>query len=466
VKANGQSFLNLFIPQSFKLRLILILTISQLLFLATIMLVGYSFIGHTIQEQLDKRVMAYKSQFESSIKTAMISLDTGTLHSVGQQAIMLPDITEFVIYIENHSVINEVATNKIPISKLRVSHKVFASGINIGRVDFTISLDGINANKSHIIFTMLLICFFELIIASLLAVLIGSYVGKRASYLVSGIEKYASGDLSFQYEKISNDEFGFIARSFNTMAQNINENSNSLEKLRAQNIESSKMAALGEMSAGIAHEINNPLSIILGKTTFLVEKVKLGLISNENLESELHKIENMANRIEKIINGLRIVSRNSENDLMESVNIGPIIEDSLSLCMQRFRSSDVKLNFKTQINSDIYIHGRSAQISQVILNLLGNAFDAVQNYDEKWVELSANATTETLTISVTDSGNGIAPNIVEKLMLPFFTTKAIGKGTGLGLSISKSIIENHKGKFYYDQYSGNTRFVIELPLVR
>jgi C4-dicarboxylate-specific signal transduction histidine kinase len=99
------------------------------------------------------------------------------------------------------------------------------------------------------------------------------------------------------------------------------------------------------------------------------------------------------------------------------------------------------------------------------MNLLSNAFDAIQNQEIKWVKLELDTTSSDVTISVTDSGNGIKPEIVNNLMQPFFTTKEVGNGTGLGLSIARTIAEEHDAQFYYDQTSQNTRFVLRLPRV-
>jgi signal transduction histidine kinase len=110
------------------------------------------------------------------------------------------------------------------------------------------------------------------------------------------------------------------------------------------------------------------------------------------------------------------------------------------------------------------IECRPSQIEQVIINLLNNAFDAVSPLSDKWVRLDFTNFHDKIQIAVTDSGEKISPEIVEKLMLPFFTTKEIGKGTGLGLSISKGIVEDHQGKMYFDSFSSHTRFVVELPI--
>ena len=112
----------------------------------------------------------------------------------------------------------------------------------------------------------------------------------------------------------------------------------------------------------------------------------------------------------------------------------------------------------------VTVFGRATQLGQVLLNLLNNAFDAVVGLDERWIRINYFLENKHLKIEVIDSGFGIPKEISEKMLQPFFTTKEVGKGTGLGLSISKGIIEDHCGRFYYQEKDQHTCFGIELPI--
>lgn len=232
-----------------------------------------------------------------------------------------------------------------------------------------------------------------------------------------------------------------------------------------QLVQSAKMSSLGEMAGGIAHEINNPLAIIHGKAEQLKLRLKKGTVEPGELpdwEKQLSKIETTADRIAKIIHGLRSFSRSADADPMKEVKVSQILEDTLELCKERFRSHGIAL--KVSPSGEIAIECRPAQISQILMNLLGNAHDAVEDLAEKWVELNVSVSDGFVLIRVTDCGQGIPEQVAEKMMEPFFTTKGVGRGTGLGLSICKGLAEHHRGSLSYDRSSKHTCFVLKLPL--
>ncbi len=226
----------------------------------------------------------------------------------------------------------------------------------------------------------------------------------------------------------------------------------------------SRMAALGEMASGIAHEINNPLSIIIMKISQMLRKYQTNILGEEELEEGLSKIAATAQRIGKVVKGLSSISRNSQNDPMTKIKLVSVIEDTLQLCRERFNSHAVKIETNlSDIDVNLEIEGRASQIMQVLLNLLNNAFDATAQLSVKWISLQVIPGDLGVVIMLTDSGPGISDQLLGKIMQPFFTTKESGRGTGLGLSISKGIIDEHQGQFYYQKNSQHTCFVIELP---
>ena len=232
-----------------------------------------------------------------------------------------------------------------------------------------------------------------------------------------------------------------------------------------KSILSSKMAALGEMASGIAHEINNPLTIIYGKASLMRSMVKRNEYEPERFSKHLDLIESTAMRISKIIKGLKTFSRSEEKDPFTVHKLIKIFDDVMVLCTEKFRKNQVEL-FLPEIPENFELNCHPAEISQVIINVFNNAVDAIAEMNvEKWVKVSLEKSIySSVIIKITDCGNGIPLEIQNKMMQPFFTTKDVGKGTGLGLSISKGIIEAHGGKLSIDSESKNTTFVIELPL--
>ena len=233
---------------------------------------------------------------------------------------------------------------------------------------------------------------------------------------------------------------------------------------QARLVETSKLASLGEMSAGMAHEINNPLTVIRGKATQLIRGTENETLEKSDLLRGLRQMVDTCDRIARIIRGLQIFSRTSTHDPKVTCSVRAILEDSLSLCTERFKSNSIRLEVAEF--EDIQFNGHPTELSQVILNLLNNAFDAVSGLNDPWVRIAVVRSVDRsrFQISVTDSGPGVSSAIANRIMEPFFTTKDVGKGTGLGLSISKGIVDAHGGSLSLDRGSERTRMVVELPL--
>ncbi len=229
-------------------------------------------------------------------------------------------------------------------------------------------------------------------------------------------------------------------------------------------IESAKLATLGEMAGGVAHEINSPLMVISGNANLLKKRLINGASTNDVIHYA-NKIISTVDRVDLIVKGLRSFVRSSENDPMQVISITAIVNRTLSLCRDKFAHAQIKISLQ-KIPENLLIFCHETEISQVLLNLLDNAFDALTDKDNGKVSISSSQKGRNIELDIVDNGPGIPPEIIEKMFMPFTTSKPVGKGTGLGLSICKSIIEKHSGSIYFDRGNPQTRIVITLPLFK
>lgn len=235
-----------------------------------------------------------------------------------------------------------------------------------------------------------------------------------------------------------------------------------IEYQKLQMSEAQRLSSLGEMAGGLAHEINNPMSVIYGRASHLHELSCEGEVSKEVVRRYSGEIVEVSDRVIKIVKGLRAFARVGDQDPMESMSVATIVADTLSFCRQKFKMSGVELREHT-VDPTLKVNCRAVQISQILLNLLNNSFDAIEELPEKWIEVDAYAVSGEVLITVTDCGRGLTKETQEKIFSPFFTTKKSTKGTGLGLSISQRIAHDHSGDLQVDSTCRNTRFVLRLP---
>lgn len=229
-------------------------------------------------------------------------------------------------------------------------------------------------------------------------------------------------------------------------------------------LSASKMATLGELAAGIGHEINNPVSAISISAELLRRMASTGPVDPEALSAQVLRIQKCITHITTIVGDMQSFSRDPSRDPILEHRVADLVSGALTLCGAKFAGKRVALKV-SPIGADWRASCRAAQVSQVILNLLSNAFDAVAENDNAWVRLDVADEGESFAITVTDSGLGVPEAIREKIMSPFFTTKPPGKGTGLGLGISRSIMQSLGGDLFYKAEAPNTTFIARLPKV-
>ncbi len=223
---------------------------------------------------------------------------------------------------------------------------------------------------------------------------------------------------------------------------------------RAKALQNAKLASLGEMSAGIAHEINNPLAIIAGTAHSLKKFVS----DPVKFSARVDTIERATGRIAKIVSGLRKFSRTAGVKEMKAHVLLDIVREALVLAEPKSRRHSVPVELTGQSETQIFCD--EIEIEQVLVNLINNAIDAVADTKEKWVRLEILDHEDNVICRVRDSGPGIPPQVREKMFQPFFTTKPVGEGTGLGLAIAKGILQEHQASIECLTLDAHTCFEI------
>lgn len=222
-------------------------------------------------------------------------------------------------------------------------------------------------------------------------------------------------------------------------------------------IHQSKLSTYSMIASGLAHEINNPLAIIKGKSNQLLKsKDHMDPQVNDSLNTIIKSTE----RIHKIVISLQSFNASASSEPPKLVMASQIASAAINLSQEKFSLNGIPLRF--EIENDFMIEGNEHELVQALINIINNSFEAVANLDEKWVNVKIYG----FKISIEDSGKGISKEVADKIFTTFYTTKKATRDIGIGLSLSKEIIERHCGSLSLDKESKNTRFVFKFPSSR
>jgi C4-dicarboxylate-specific signal transduction histidine kinase len=237
-----------------------------------------------------------------------------------------------------------------------------------------------------------------------------------------------------------------------------------LREKQEQLVQAGKLATLGELTTGIAHELNNPLNNIGLFIGNAIDLIQLGAVDTdpEHILHELNKAMQQVRKASEIISHLRTFGRAAAVSF-EPVNLRQVVEGAVSLMHEqlRMRQIDLRLQFPPE---EVLVFGNAIQLEQVVLNLLTNARDALAEAAHKLITITCTMEPKYVELRVRDSGPGIPPDFETRIFDPFFTTKEVGAGTGLGLSITYGIIKDHEGSIVVENHPGEgAHFLIQLP---
>ena len=292
----------------------------------------------------------------------------------------------------------------------------------------------------------------------------------RFQALLDSIESMAAGDLERQIPiSPERDALDALAHGVNVLSGELLYRLRELEAAQSSLIQSGKLAALGEVSSGLAHELNNPLMIIVGFLELIREAIQSGpasAVDFATLESHLQKIERNAGRMKVIIRHIMEFARECK-PVKRPMQVNEVIQRSFILLNEQLRLR--KIAIEMNLDPGLVAHIDESRMEQVFINLLSNARDAiVEAHGEAGgrIKVSSRALSSSeLEIEISDNGIGMSEEIMSKIFNPFFTTKEGGKGTGLGLSISHGIVKDHGGNIScVSEREKGTAFHIRLPL--
>jgi C4-dicarboxylate-specific signal transduction histidine kinase len=236
-----------------------------------------------------------------------------------------------------------------------------------------------------------------------------------------------------------------------------------LRDKQEQLVQAGKLATLGELTTGVAHELNNPLNNIGLFVGNVIDQLRLGEGELEQLVADLEKAMEQVRKATSIISHLRTFGRVAPVEVTP-VDVDDVIERSLLLMHEQLRLRGIEIELDL-CPDEMTVVGNPIQLEQVFINLLTNARDALENSRRKVIRISSSRDDERIRVAFADTGPGIAPDVRQRIFDPFFTTKEVGAGTGLGLSITYSILKEYGGEISVESRPGRgAKFLVELPI--
>lgn len=306
-------------------------------------------------------------------------------------------------------------------------------------------------NLKNLIIKFYCLLFILMTVLYFSAYLIGKSFSAPFRDLIKATELISKGDMSIRFEVNRKDEIGHVYNSFNYML-------NSIQNYQERLVNTARLASIGQIAAGVSHEINNPLVTILGYSQLLIELISKDKIEKNKFLNYLKIIESDAKRSKNIISNLLDFSR-QKPALKIDLNLNLIIINSLQLIKHRLKKENIKIILKLFYKINL-LKGDPEQIKQIIFNLIYNSIDAIKN-KKGYITIQTFNLNNQIGLEICDNGEGIKKENLPYIFEPFFTTKEAGSGTGLGLSITKNIVELHNGKIMVQSSEGvGTKFTI------
>jgi two-component system, NtrC family, sensor kinase len=397
---------------------------------------------------IDEKDIAEVLEFVAYIQVSMASVENSPVVSKYRADLLLfkKNLTaykELAVKAQNHRRADLKTMRYYGHQMLLFSKEV----LNVNQTYITSSL-----HKILIIPAMAMFFFGGSLIVALVILTIATI--KQIKFITRTTHRIAQGDFrSIKQTDAGYSTYPMIIKAFNRMIKE-------LDYRQEQILQSKKLAAIGTLTSGIAHEVNNPLNNISLTAESLIEE--RGAMTDEEVEELLHDIISEVTRASGVVGNLLDFSRSHGQMVFVPVDIEVVVETTIKLIRNQIMLSNVQL--KTEFSSEkYYINGDTDGLKQVFINLFLNALQAMQGGGKLILEIFSRDE-KTVTVNVRDTGIGMPPEVMEKVFDPFFTTKSIGQGTGLGLSVVYGIVNKHNGYIEVSsKASEGTTFSVTFP---
>jgi two-component system NtrC family sensor kinase len=535
---------------SLRLKIMLGIGLIETVLLVVLMAAVLNYMRVSSEENLEKYVSTTSALFATTTKDAVLSFDLASLEDFVEEIMSNESLLYARIFDSNNNLL--VSNNKnyyIPQvftfdeSYQTIDDDVYdnfeeieVNNVVYGRIEMGFSTEKVENEINEARRLAGVIVVTEISLVALFSFFLGVYLTRQLKVLANTARQVAAGDLDQQVAINTSDEIGEVAHSFNKMiaslkeanekstlyATELNDANENLEervnrrtsKILEQNnklataieevrqtqkqlIQSEKMASIGQLAAGVAHEINNPVAFVKSNLSTLVQYIKTyhelikkqqEMINSIDIKSDpdiKEKIRQMneyiedndiefinediitlvkesiegTHRVSEIVQGLKVYSRASD-DVMQECDINQCLKDTLKMLANELKYA---CELVTHWEDLPLYRGNKGNLSQVFTNLIVNAVQSMVEVGT--LTINTALADEKIIVTITDTGKGIKKETMSKLFDPFFTTKAVGVGTGLGLSISQGIINDHQGKILVESEIGKgAMFTIILPL--
>ena len=456
--------------------------------IATTIFTGISFYLEYLEELNDLETTFHQASrsYTTSLSNSLWELQEEALQSQLEGILGIPDVVRAEVRGEFENRTGNIAIKEdAPMRSLVTRHyplKVQRSGktIGVGRLSITATKVYMHQRLKQDIITFFISSGIKTLLVSVLILLLFRIAVVRHLETIALYAGSFSSDgddqLFLQGKRRTRNELDIVAEKIREMSQSIRkvirDKSTKIDQkqkeLRAQKDitnRSSRLAGLGQLAAGIAHEINNPLSIVQGNVILLKRALKRQNKTSEEMEIYAARAVESVGRISEVTSGLLEICSDIGREVRKEIMVGDLVGALPIYCRARMQNHGIEFQIRCPDDGlDKYIDVDKSRLTQVLISLLYNAVDAVIRTKNPWITLEIKAEPGEVVLSVTDSGPGIPAEIRDKVLEPFFSTKCVGSGSGLGLSISVGIVEAHGGCLFLDEDCPNTRFTIRLPL--